>query len=306
MVYKLILTALFSMFITAIVSGKFVQKKISVLFDSERNEPEKYLDTLYRAMISGETFFIKVHAAEALIENGQPKGIESIFISLQKESSGHIIGSSRVLAKLNRGNPAKFNFYIRQILNRFMTSDSINIRLGALETLGKLGYYFRNPQIIMYAKEGKNGMKAMACWALSNSGTKSDEMALAKLLLSNEPEDYRYAAYAFRFKKNIRPASYALLDSCFKRLPANDPERIFIVSSLFVHALPANRDFMRKELLSYLEGTTGQQYLAADALGTKGTSPDISLLEVLLDHSNQDVRVAVANAILKIKKRGNK
>src|SRR5687767_7478929 len=108
MVCKLILTALFSMGISVIASGKLVQEKISV-FDSGRDEPEKYLDTLYRAMVSGETFFIKVHAAEALIENGRTEGIEDVFISLKTESSGHIIGSCRVLAKLNKGNPAKFS-----------------------------------------------------------------------------------------------------------------------------------------------------------------------------------------------------
>ncbi|GAB3907941.1 hypothetical protein GCM10028803_42620 [Larkinella knui] len=258
------------------------------------------ISLLREAVQSAESFFIKVHAAEALIGNHLPQGIEPVFTDLQKAAPDYFLGSTRILARLHKSNPARYESQVDQILTVFLHSEIVRQRLIALESLGKLGYSQPLPQIRQQADHGTDGMKPMARWVLANSGRAEDEAQLAEMLTLTDPLSYRYAAYACRFLETIRPATYALLETCAARIPVDDPQRVYVLSALFVHSPEPKRPATRAALRAYETGEIGERYEVAEALSLRGTVADVPVLEKLLADENQDVRVAAANALLRI------
>ncbi len=265
-----------------------------------KNICQKSLAVLKNAVQNGETFFIKVHAAENLITQNQTEGLKTQFLQLQKASPDYLIGSARVLARLNKHQPKKYQQYLEELLQQFKAGSTDKIKLTALESLGKLGYKEDLPAIKVYADTSSNGFKGMARWILSNSGKEADENQLSELLLSPDPLDFRYAAYALRFKPNANKQTTERLTICFQHLKADDVARVYVASSLFVHSLGEVKKQVKPIILHYLSGDVGQRYEAAEALSLAGDQTDLPALQNMLTDKNTDVQVAVANAILKI------
>ena len=264
---------------------------------------ERCLNILHEAMVSGENFWMNVHAAEALVYNVYPDGVEEYFTSLENDPRSNIIGISRVLARLNKKDAVKYQKYLHQIRDVFLNSDSLKQRVTALESLGKLGYSEPLPEIIRLAEEGESGIKTFARWILANSGDAKDEARLAELLNSKEPVEYFYAAYALRFMDDIRSDTYARLDSCASRLAKDAPHRVYVLSALFVHSPPESNNRVKAELLAYTQGEKNERYEVAQALAIRGTLSDNQILEQLLDDPDMDVQVSAANALLRIERR---
>ena len=276
---------------------------LSTMAKTQTISPEKKahcLELLKEAVKSSDRFFVRVHAAEALVAHQHSEGLESLFSELQQASPDNFIGATRILAKVNRSNPAKYEAAVQQILNVFLHSEASRPRLVALESLGKLGYSEPLPQIQQQAQEGIAGMMPMARWVLANSGRVEDEARLAELLNSDDPLTYQYAAYALRFRPTIRPASYALLEACAARILPTAPARVYVLSALFVHTSPEKRGKIYALLNPYQQGEMGERYELAEALSLRGTPADIPTLEALLTDQDQDVQVAAANALLRI------
>lgn len=265
--------------------------------------PEKKaycLNLLAETVKTSDRFFVRVHAAEALIAHQHPEGLESLFTELQRASPDNFIGATRVLAKVNKANPVNYQAAVQQILDVFLHSEASRPRLVALESLGKLGYSEPLPQIQQQAQEGTEGKKPMARWVLANSGKADDEARLAELLNSDDPLTYQYAAYALRFRPTVQPDTYALLEACAARVLPDAPQRIYVLSALFVHTPVEKHDKIRDQLTHYQLGNVAERYELAEALGVRGTAADVPILEKLLADSDLDVRVAAANAMLRI------
>jgi HEAT repeat protein len=205
-----------------------------------------------------------------------------------------------VLARLNKHNAVKYQEYIDELVKLFQTSKETKVQLTALESLGKLGYSERLPAIVADADTGTHGFNGMARWILSNSGKDADEDRLSELLLSKNEIDYRYAAYALRFKSHTNAKTVERLKTCLQALKADDPARVYVASALFVHSKPADRSSVKPTLLTYLSGAVGQRYEVAEALGLGGDKTDLPVLQKLLTDENTDVKVAAANAVLHI------
>ena len=268
---------------------------------SERRE--RCLEILHEAMVSDENFWMNVHAAEALIYNVYTDGVEEYFTSLENDPRSNIIGISRVLARLNKKDAMKYQKYLHQIRDIFLNSDSINQRVTALESLGKLGYSEPLPEILQFAEEGESGIKTFARWVLANSGSAKDEARLAELLSSEEPREYYYAAYALRFMEDVSSDTYVRLEACASRLAKDAMRRAYVLSALFVHSPPESKDRIKDELLAYVHGDKSERYEIAQALAISGTASDNQILEQLLDDPDMDVQVSAANALLRIERR---
>lgn len=254
---------------------------------------------LRNAVATGGTFFIKVHAAENLIFQNCTESLDTTFFRLQTFSPDNYIGAARVLAQLFKHQPEKYRTYIYQLLNAFELADNRTVSLTALESLGKLGYSKPSPEIERFADTGTMGFKGMARWVLSNDKTTATEKRLSELLLSNEIINYRYAAYAFRFKDKVSNQTVSRLRLCLSKLATNNVARVYVASSLFVHAAGSEKQNVKAILLSYLAGDAGQRYEVAEALGISGDKSDIPTLKKLMSDENMDVSVAAANALLK-------
>lgn len=261
---------------------------------------QKSLAVLKQAVKNGETFFIKVHAAENLIRMGKTAGLEAEFMLLKEVSPDNLLGSARVLARLNSTQPQKYQHYIDEILDQFKNSTNPKTQLTALESLGKLGYKETLSKIKAAADSGTNGFKGMSRWILANSNTEADEDRLSELLLSKEEIDYRYAAYALRFKPKTHALTVTRLKQCMQNLKQDNPARIYVISSLFVNDKSHVKKQVKTVLLTYLTGEVGQRYELAEALGLGGDQTDLPVLQKLLNDENTDVQVAAANAILRV------
>jgi HEAT repeat protein len=119
-------------------------------------------------------------------------------------------------------------------------------------------------------------------------------------LSSPEVTDYRSASYALRFKKSVQPATSQKLEALVKRLAPDAEGRVYVISAFFVHT--SNKD-IKQLLLAYLKGAPAERYETAEALSLKGTLEDLPVLRTLLSDEDNDVRVAAANAIIKINAR---
>lgn len=245
-------------------------------------------------------FFVRVHAAEALIFHGYPEGLEAPFAELRRASPDQFVGATRVLARLHRADPAKHAAAVGQLLDVFRHGESFRPRLVALESLAKLGYAEPLPDIEREAREGRDGMMGMARWVLANSGNADAEARLADLLDQPDPLAYRYAAYATRFLNTLRPATLARLDACAARLQPDDPARVYVLSARFVHTPAGQRPAARQALLGYATGAANERYEVAEALGIAGSAADVPQLEKLLADPDPDVRVAAAHALLRM------
>lgn len=261
---------------------------------------QQALTQLKQAVLNGETFFIKVHAAENLISHHETEGLETEFSRLKDASADNLIGSTRVLARLSKSKPNQYQTYIGHLVQQFEHGSSAKIRLTALESLGKLGYKESLPLIKSYADTGINGFKGMARWILANSGKTLDEDRLSALLLSDQEIDYRYAAYAIRFMAKANTTTISRLKACLNKIKTDDAARIYVASSLFVHSKGVDQALAKSALMSYLKGEVGQRYELAEALGLGGESEDLPVLKQLMADENTDVRVAASNAILNI------
>jgi hypothetical protein len=257
---------------------------------------------LKNVITSDENFFVKVHAAENLIYHGYIEGLEGVFLDLLKNSPETLIGCSRVLARLNREEPEKYKHYTHLLLTEFRAGNSRRISLTALESLAKLGYSKSEPSIKGYSDTGTIGFKGMATWVLSNNNTGETENKLSGLLLSNDIFDYKYAAYALRFKSKTNRLTVVRLKDCLARLTSNDDARVYVAASLFVNGGGNSKRAAKKILISYINGTTGQKYELAEALGIAGSKADLPILKKLFADENTDVRVAAANAQLRLSK----
>ncbi len=263
---------------------------------------ERCVNILRKAMKSEGNFWMNVHAAEALLWNIYPEGVEEHFSSLENTPGANIVGISRVKARANLKNAVEYQKHVNRIRDVFLDTDSPN-RAGALESLGKLKYSERLPEIIRLASEGGSDIRGFARWVLANSGDEHDEAYLADLLNSDEPRDYFYTAYALRFFDIISPETYALLEACAVRLPESADHRVYVLSARFVHAPPEKRTAAKNELITYINGEKNERYEICEALSICGDESDIPLLEQLLDDPDMDVRVSAANALLRIERR---
>ena len=265
----------------------------------EGGECAERLSLLKQTLSDSVGFFIKVHAAENLIRQGCTAGISAQFEQLQKESAGNEIGAARVLARLHKHHPAAYKTCISLLVDRFRNGPA-QTRLGALESLGKLGYYDASATVRAYADTGTAGFKAMARWVLANGGTSAAEDRLSALLLSREPADYRYAAYALRFRAVVNARTLQRLRSCLGSLKREDAARVYVAGCLYVHSSGIAKQQVRGTLLTYINGDVAQRYETAEALGIAGARSDIPVLQPLLADGNADVRVAAANALARL------
>lgn len=247
----------------------------------------------------------KVHAAEALIWTGYPQGVKEIFTSeLASAGPGYSIGVWRVLARLEPKGTPNYKIYLDKI-RRVATGPDGDERIGALETLGKLGYAGRDAETIEAAKGTTGLLPIVARWVLANSGKPEDETRLVELLDMKEPLERGVVGYALRWLPKLRTSTRSKLKATIGKEPQDSVGRVYLVAALYVHASQKeDRQWARQELLKYI--TTGKEeekYEAASVLGRWGERKDIPKLLPLLDDPDFDVQIGGAYAILTIDRR---
>ncbi|MEO5804691.1 MAG: hypothetical protein ABIR24_14290 [Verrucomicrobiota bacterium] len=256
---------------------------------------------ILRHELNSDSFWVKVHAAEFLINLGQAKEAETVFLK-ELETKGNIsiqrIGIWRVLARSAEAEQDRRR-WTNQLRDNFVNREESD-RSYALESLGKLNYQIRSSGDEEFTRTATNDVSllgTMATWVLANSGVAEAEKSLVVFFNSPEVENRGMAAYAFRFRKSISPT---VLEQLIKKAQTEkEKARIYFVEAAFLHSRGEPHKELKKDVVTFLKhGTLKEQYEACSILALKGVAEDIPLLTRLLDSTDGDVRASAAHALL--------
>ncbi len=250
--------------------------------------------------------FIKLHAAESLLELGYGEDVLSVFEKELKQFGGqpeHRVGIWRVLARAATTELVRLS-YVNLLCEAFLNPESPD-PVHAVESLSKLQYRInmhQRPKFEQAAKRISPWDFPIALWLLAISGTEHDLVKLAELLDADHPLARGNTAYSLRFLRDL------LTPTIIGRIAAvadEEPEglgRTYLLSAAYVTSNDPQQTIRFKELLlPYTEiGSKDQKYEVASALALRGDKDDFPTLVKLLNDQEPDVRVAAANAILKI------
>jgi len=270
-----------------------------------------------RDVLEREDRWVKVHAAEFLLELDYPDRVEETFLrelDRNGEEPEYRIGIWRVLAKATYDPKAKAR-WISRIREVFLDPDAPD-RLHAVETLAKLGVTVPAGTESSKARTerdafegvaaGDDAMTPFARWVLVNSDPNHDDALLGELLASEDARIRGLAAYAIRHLPAISANTQKALTSAAEAEPEDSEWRVHLACAMAIHGLPDTRDKWTAELRRRAtSGETSQRYQACQTLARLATGDDMELLTGCLGASEADVRSAAAYAILRVGRRAS-
>ncbi len=250
-----------------------------------------------------ETAWVRVHAAEALLLNGLPEGVEAVFLpELETSPAQHRIGVWRVLARAQQ-DPERREHYVARIRAAFLDLDGPD-RLHAAETLGKLGDARRSTALLLAAVANDTPMSAYARLILANAGSVEDTDYLAALLGSYDEKIRDTVGYALRFAPNMAESTLARVREAALTEPEDSSARLNLLIAWLAHASDADRSAIMELLKPYAESSVlSARYQFGEAMVLCGGGGDVPVLRRLLDDEDVDVRVSAANALLAVERR---
>jgi HEAT repeat protein len=254
------------------------------------------------------TQWLRIHAAEGLLDNGESK--QKIALLFRKESetatAPYRIGVWRVLARSTDGNERRH--YV-ELIRAAMNDSRATDRISAAESLGKLDAASREDRtaIFQWLKTADDATAAFPHWLLvlsSAADERSDnEAALAALVRSDDPVARIRAAFALGRLKDTAPDSLTKIRKQLQVEPSDSIARIYLITALLLHEVNTSAIAeLEKQLLPYLEGKANEQLEVGIAMGLRGNSESIPLLQHLLQSSEPDARIGAANGLLKLLK----
>jgi len=265
--------------------------------------PENPYEQFLRSKLGNDvTFWMRVHAAESLIDNGFSVDVQSVFKEALTGAGAEKIGALRTLAKSEKSQGDKYEQIGKEIFASYLDGTEERTRLVGLETMGKLNLKIKSEDIRKIADEGAGGMQTLAQWVVANNGSTVDQEQLASFLFSPDTLQFRYAAYALRFQKQISDGIYRQMKKKYDALDQGHPFRVYLSSALFVHAPESESTRFKNDLLGYVSGPTYARYEVYQALAKRGRPQDLEFVANHFNDPDDDVRISVAFAYLSIEK----
>lgn len=274
--------------------------------------PDELLDTI-RAVFEGETGWVRIHAAEALIWHGCAAEVYEAYLPRADSAPPKArIGVWRVLAR-SAPTPEERETYVARIRAAFLDKNGPD-RLHAVETLAKLGAP-APAGALEEAAQGSDAFAVYARWALYNVRGDGDPSGIAELLDAQDPAVVRSTAYALR---NLPELPADLTEKLWAMVNAQGPPTVadvYLESALAVHDESYPLGAMTK-LLSRLPRpdaaapamplTKGEKVEICMAFAEAGRESDAVFFAALVDDPEADVRQAAAHALLRIHRRANR
>jgi hypothetical protein len=260
---------------------------------------------ILRTALEREAQWIKVHAAEALLDAGEPQGVAREFERELASKGGeprYRIGIWRVLARTAPDDRERQQ-WVGRIVAAFLDTAGPD-RLHAAEALAKLDYHASGQAAEAFdleARLGRGSLAADARWVLANSGRADGDVQLADLLASDDISTRTDAAYAIRYLPKISAAAWDKVSAAARKEASGSSARASLLSPAFVHAPADLQASFKAEVVKYLSsGTNDEKYEACAALAQRGREDDVIALVPLLYHRDADVRIGAAHAVLRI------
>ena len=267
----------------------------------------KLISLLEHEMISN-TSWLRIHAAEGLLDNGENGKIYELFRpEADTATAPYRIGVWRVLARSTSG--AERECYVERI-RKVMHDPQATDRISSAESLGKINAAIRADRevILNWLKTADDATAPFLLWNLVLSANSSeranDEAALARLLSSNDPVARLRAAFALGRLKNLSENSVAKFREQLKVEPSDSIARVYFITALLLHVKDeVEIAVLEKQLIPYLNSGKSNELLEIGiALGLRGNEEDLSMLKALLKNPDVDARIGAANGLLQLLK----
>ncbi len=251
------------------------------------------------------TNWVRIHAAEALIQHGCTNPVAKFFAPfVAQENPSARIGEWRVMAQAAE-TEAQRRASIAHIRHALLDEHS-PVRLQAAESLAKLGSVAVTDRPILehWLKNTDAATAPFVLWLLTLSSIPEDrpsgEARLAKWLDANDPIARLRTAFALGRLKTLAPASLEQLTRRGQREPSDSPARVYLIAAQLLHE---EEKTARQELIQQLAGylnsaKPNEQLEAATVLGMRGTVEQRSGLMRLLQSREPDARIGAANGLL--------
>ncbi len=264
-----------------------------------------------RQSLHNESRWVKVHAAEYLLELDYSDDVRQVFQAEQDRFGNqpeYRIGVWRVLARAAVSDQLR-QPYVQRIRDVFLDLNASD-RLHAVETLAKLGYQADDQTLkaLQAAAEGADGrMAAYALWTLVNSDVDHAEERLARLLRSERAPTRQTAAYALRHLPNLSAQTQRALFEALRKEPDDSPGGVFLLTAAVAQVEDAkqHRNLMVSvRFLAAVETLENRRQLI-ETLAQVGQPGDLAMLERLLvdGGADADLRQTAAYALLRIERR---
>lgn len=262
---------------------------------------QKLIDLLMHEMRANHDF-VRIHAAEALSENGYGNDVAT-ELQPEMDTAGPMyrIGVWRVLVLIAADETERGALVGR--IRRVLLDPAAPDRVHAAETLGKLGVGFREdrPAIHEWLKTLADAGAPFGIWALLQSSAPAerdaDHVPLRRLLSSKDELARQRADFVLSRLKYVPTETETALAGQLDREPPTSAARVYLVSALCERS--QMRPEFRDEFLHFLEkGKANEQAQAARMLG--GHLEYKPQLQALLTSPEADARIAAAAALLRL------
>jgi HEAT repeat protein len=255
--------------------------------------------------MQANTNWVRIHAAEALIQNGYTNPVAKLFTPLGvNENPSAQIGAWRVMAQAaeTEAHRRKSVAHIRHAL----LDEHSPVRLEAAESLAKLGSAAATdrPVLERWLKNADEAKAPFVLWLLLLSSSPEErggvEARLAKCLDSPDPLARLRTAFALGRLETPSPASLEKLAQGARRESSDSPARVYMITAQLLHEeeKTAQQDLI-KQLAVFLNSTKPNEQLeAATVLGMRGAAEHRPGLMRLLQSQEPDARIGAANGLL--------
>lgn len=279
-----------------------------------------------RSVLNDQQEWVKVHAAEFLLWNGHPEGVEEIYLKEEKKwgnVSPYRIGIWRVLYQAAT-KPEEKKIWLEKIMQAFADTAGAD-RIHAAETLAKLNVSPLKKYPAVTKATLKSSVSSLAIytrWSISHS---SEQLFLDNrnffLNVATSPKEEvlprKLAAYILRNSGDLPFEEWGELGKSALSVPENSDVRLNLLSAALItaseKAILTNlyRDVYHAFLQYKDDSIKSVRIDIAAGLGEKGNMENLPVLIAFLRNSNPlgveaedaDVRASAAYAILKLKKR---
>lgn len=267
-----------------------------------------------RNVMQREERFVKVHAAEALIELGLSAGVHDVFIAQEREHHdvpSYRLGVWRALARSTAGTP-EYDEWVGN-LRKVALDPAVPDRIAAIESLAKLKYALtpdERPVIDALATSDNDGIALFSIWLLSQTPSSANPQdRIARYLDSKDPISRLRSIYILRFLPALSADNRAKLKAAARAESKDTLTYAYSTSSSFIVARTYGDDDearrARADLHRILKtGQPAEKQEACRALGEQGSRDDLDAIAPLLTDPAPPARVGAGLATARILRHG--